>query len=183
MTFLPKLIFLSAVLVLLKIEHTTNPTNRVANAGTISPFGPETKASVNYEITAKKVNREEALAAFLTKYNSPLTPSAKTFVEVADKYSIDYRILPAISCIESGCGKHLIQGTYNPFGWGKGTIKFESYDHAIIRVGQGLDEIYLRRGLTTVEKIAPVYNPPSPDSWTSKVNYFMNQIRKYELEA
>jgi len=184
----PKLILLTFVIFLIKIETTTKPIYvRVYAASNIqsSPYNKSSDGpkSVSYQIEAKKIDREASLKKFLKKYNSPLVDSSKTFIEIADKYSIDYRILPSISCIESGCGKVLIEGTYNPFGWGKGRIKFTSYDEAITKVGKGLDEIYLSRGLTTVEKIAPVYNPPSPVTWTQKVNFFMNQIKKYELEA
>ena len=126
-------------------------------------------------IEFKTVDRVQILEEFFKKYNSPLKDNAETFVKTADRYGLDYRLLPAISCVESTCGKYLIKETHNPFGWGGGHIYFSSYDEAIERVGKGLYDIYISRGLDTVEKIAPVYAPPST-TWSSKIRIFMDQI-------
>ena len=123
--------------------------------------------------------RAENLEKFLGKYNSPLKSNAKTFVAVADKYGIDYRLLPSISCMESTCGKFLIPGTYNPFGWGiygSQYISFKDYDEAIETVAKGLNESYFSKGLDTPEKIAPVYTPPNHVNWLAGVTYFMKQV-------
>ncbi|RJR27363.1 hypothetical protein C4561_02305 [candidate division WWE3 bacterium] len=136
-------------------------------------------ATISGDIEAKRIDRELILTRFFEKYNSPLMPHVKTFVEVADKYKIDFRLLPAISCIESSCGKRLIPGSYNPFGWGiygDNVIRFVSYDEAIEKVGEGLNKGYFAKGLNTPEKIAPVYTPPSHVHWLGKVKYFMNEM-------
>jgi hypothetical protein len=133
--------------------------------------------AVSFEsIEFKEIDRVDNLKKFFRKYNSPLEESAETFVAVADQYKIDYRILPAIAGVESTFAKFYIEETHNPFGWGSGHIKFDSFDAAIRGVAKGLNEIYLSRGRDTVEKIAPVYNPPYPIIWSKNVNYFMNQI-------
>ena len=75
------------------------------------------KPSPMFEVEYKKVNRKEALSKFFEKYNSPLKENVDTFIEEADKFGIDYRIIPSISCMESTCGKFLIKNSYNPFGW------------------------------------------------------------------
>jgi hypothetical protein len=130
------------------------------------------------KIEFEQVDRVESLKKFFKRYNSPLEAHAETFVKVADKYGIDYRILPAISCVESTCARFYIRETHNPFGWGSGRIAFGSFDEAIEGVGKGLYDGYVSKGLTTVEKIGPVYCPPSYKSWVSKVNYFMDQVEK-----
>lgn len=135
--------------------------------------------NMQFEIGYKKVDRVAALEKFFDKYKSPLRGHAKTFVEVADKYGIDYTLLPSISCQESTCAKFLIEGTYNPFGWGiygNNFIAFESYDEAIQEVGKGLYKGYFSRGLDELHEIAPVYTPPSNGSWYRGVTYFSNQI-------
>jgi len=178
-----KLITLLVLLTLIKIEVSAHVFDNKALAITnpsFSGIASDEQRSFNYEVEVIKVDRVKALKSFFQKYNSPLVSNVETFIKVADLYDIDYKILPAISCIESGCGKHLIPNSYNPFGWGKGRIIFSSFDEAIEKVGKGLNQIYLSRGLTTVEKIAPVYNPPSPVTWTQKVNYFINQISEFE---
>ncbi len=135
-----------------------------------------------YSIEYKSVDRTRVLEKFLEKYNSPLIANAKTFVATADRYGLDYKLLPAISCMESLCGKMLIPESYNPFGWGGGLIYFDSYDTAIENVGKGLEEIYLARGLNTPEKIAPVYAPPNYQNWLRGIYSFMNQMDTIALE-
>ena len=76
------------------------------------------EARNSYRVEYKKVNRKEALTKFFEKYKSPLAKNVDTFIETADKYGIDYRLIPSISCMESTCAKVLIEGSYNPFGWG-----------------------------------------------------------------
>ena len=127
-------------------------------------------------IESEKIDRVSSLEKFFDSYNSPLKNHAGTFIEVADRYGIDYKLMPSIACLESTCARFLIPGTHNPFGWGAGRIYFKSYDEAIESVGKGLNDIYLSRGLDNAEKIAPVYNPPSPYSWTRGVNFFINKI-------
>jgi len=133
----------------------------------------------DHTISYKKIDREKQLKEFLEDYNSPLANNADKFVEVADKYDMDYRLLPAISCLESSCGKFLIPNTYNPFGWGiygDNYIAFTDYDEAIETVGKGLHEGYIQKGAKTIEQIAPIYNPPNPSKWGHSVRFFMNRI-------
>ncbi|MBN1162636.1 glucosaminidase domain-containing protein [Patescibacteria group bacterium] len=136
------------------------------------------------KIAVSEVNRVEVLENFFDNYNSPLRDHADTFVEVADKYGMDYTILPAISCMESTCGKYMIPGSYNPFGWGihgNSSIAFNSFDEAIETVGKGMSDIYLSKGLDTPDKIAPVYTPPNSNGWLKGVNFFIEQIDKEEV--
>lgn len=127
-------------------------------------------------------NRDEKIAAletFFNKQKSPLVDNARTFVDVAEKYDIDYRLLPAIACMESSCGKRLLPESYNPFGWGiygKNAIYFKSYDEAIETVAKGIKEKYVGKGLNTPEKIAPVYTPPNSVNWKNGVNFFIGKI-------
>ncbi len=133
----------------------------------------------DYIITYEKVDREAQLRKFFKKYNSPLEENSETFIKVADKYNMDYRLLPAISCLESSCGKKLIPESYNPFGWGVyggNYIAFADYNESIETVGEGLHKGYISKGANTVEKIAPIYNPPNPIKWGHSVRFFMNQI-------
>lgn len=138
---------------------------------------------VSFDVEFKKVNRKQALEKFFDKYNSPLKSNSETFIKVADEYGIDYRIIPSISCMESTCGKFLIEGSYNPFGWGiygSNVIYFKNYDEAIKTVGEGLNKGYFSKGYNTLEKIAPIYTPPNSVNWKNGVAFFMNEISKFE---
>lgn len=132
-----------------------------------------------YHIKAQKVDRVESLRAFFKSFDGPLEAYAETFVQVADKYGLDYRLLPSIACLESSCGKFYIPDSNNPFGWGiygNKVTKFATMEDCIDAVGKGLSENYIKKGYDTVEKIAPIYNPPNPIKWAGNVNYFYNKI-------
>lgn len=134
-------------------------------------------------VRSQQINKVRALEKFFDKYKSPLKQHSETFVEVADKYGMDYRLLPAISCMESSCGKNLIEGSYNPFGWGiygSHAIYFKDYDEAIETVAKGLKSNYLDKGFDTPQKIAPIYTPPNHRNWLSGVTFFMDKIEPVE---
>lgn len=136
-------------------------------------------AFIGREVGTNREERVEALREFLETQKSPMVEDADTFVDVAEKYGLDYRLLPAIACMESSCGKKIIPGSYNPFGWGiygKNAIYFNSFEEAIEVVGKGISEKYVARGLDTPEKIAPVYTPPNPVNWRNGVNFFISKI-------
>jgi hypothetical protein len=139
--------------------------------------------NLDREIARSREDRVEALESFFDALNSPLKANAGTFVDVADKYNMDYKLLPAISCMESSCGRFLIEGSFNPFGWGiygDNAIYFESYDEAIETVAKGINENYIAKGLNTPEKIAPVYTPPNYVNWRNGVTYFINKIDSFK---
>jgi hypothetical protein len=134
---------------------------------------------IEREMNTGREEKIESLEKFFEAQESPLKNDAGTFVRVAEKYGLDYRLLPAISCMESSCGKRIIPNSYNPFGWGvygKHAIYFKSFEDAIETVGKGISEKYVSKGLDTPEKIAPVYTPPNPVGWKNGVNFFISKI-------
>jgi len=114
-----------------------------------------------------RVNRE----------NAPLAEYAQKFVEVANKYGLDYRLLPAIATVESGGGKSNFR-SYNAWGWGNKS--FSSFEEGIEVVGRGLKTGYIDKGSDTVDEIAPIYCPPNYKNWARSVNQFMNEIENIE---
>lgn len=113
----------------------------------------------------------------LKKYNSPLIESSRTFIEVAEENDLDWRFLVAIAGIESGFGKFIPYGSYNPFGFGNGQSRFDSFDESIRVVGKYLAKMKAK-GLNTAEKLAPIYTPPNFKNWTAAVNFFMEEVEK-----
>jgi len=109
----------------------------------------------------------------VNRNNAPLADYADKFVEVANKYGLDYRLLPAISVIESGGGKSLFRA-YNAWGYGK--YSFNSFEEGIEIVGKGIKEGYIDKGRVTPAQIAPIYCPPNATNWARSVQKFMNQI-------
>ncbi|HBQ51183.1 TPA: hypothetical protein DD690_04345 [Candidatus Daviesbacteria bacterium] len=120
---------------------------------------------------------------FFQGYNSPLSDLSDIFIEVADKYELDFRLLPAIAMQESLGGKKVIKDSYNPFGYGiygNLVIKFASWEEAVEKVGKALKQDYLNQGLNTPDKIMAKYTPPSLASggtWARGVKSFMQELQ------
>ncbi|MEK7559954.1 MAG: glucosaminidase domain-containing protein [Patescibacteria group bacterium] len=80
-----------------------------------------------------------AIDAYFAARNMPLVGYGFKMAEVAQKYNLDWRLLPAIAVQESGGGKHAIwRCKNNPFGWASCNVRFESIDQAIKVVAMNL---------------------------------------------
>ncbi len=127
--------------------------------------------------------RSKIVENFFNGYKSLLADYGKLFIEVADKYKLDFRLLPAISMQESNGGKKVIEGSHNPFGYGiyeNSVIKFASWEEAIESVAKGLRQNYLDKGLNSPAQIMAKYTPPSSasgGSWAKGVSSFMTELR------
>lgn len=121
------------------------------------------------------------LERYLVKHNSPLAIHADVLVFYADEYELDWRLVAAISGVESTFGKRIPQNSYNAYGWANGNYYFESWEDSIEQVSRVLKEKYVDKGLTSVNQIARRYAPPS-NSWAWKVKYFMDEIDPIPLE-
>jgi len=119
--------------------------------------------------------RVEKLTNFLEIYDSPLSEYSGYFVAYADLYGLDYRMVPAITGVESTFGKHIPAKSYNAYGWANGEYKFNSWPQSIKHVTKTLKTKYIDRGAKSVSSIAKRYAPPS-STWGSKVKYFMSKI-------
>ena len=125
--------------------------------------------------------RAENLRLFFQKYNSPLAPYSEDFVKYADAYGIDYRMVPAITGVESTFGKQIPSNSYNAYGWANGDYKFESWEDSISVVTQTLRSKYIDKGAPSISKIARRYAPPST-TWGTKVKYFVGKIDTLPLD-
>ena len=132
---------------------------------------------------SKLDNRASVIEAYLKKYDSPLTPNAHTFVTSADKYDLDYRLLVAISGVESTFGKEIPPNSFNAWGWGiygDNRINFSSFDGAIETISKALREQYINKwNAGDVYQIGRIY-AASP-TWAQRVDYFMNKIQAFEV--
>lgn len=121
------------------------------------------------------------LRNFLEKYNSPLAEYAEEFVKYADLYKIDYRLVPAISGVESTFGKKIPYDSYNAYGWANGDYKFESWPDSIATVSSVLKKNYIDHGSVSIKQISRIYAPPST-TWGGNVSYFMYKIDTLPLD-
>jgi hypothetical protein len=126
----------------------------------------------------RQKNIQVIIENVLNKYDSPMAKESKSFVNACIKYQIDCYLLPSIAGLESTFGKFILPGSYNPFGWARGHMMFESWADGIDTVAKGLRKGYLNKGALTVEEIGPIYSE-SP-TWAVRVNYFIRQFKKEE---
>lgn len=128
-------------------------------------------------------NRAQILKDYLTLQGSPLADSAQTFIDSADKYNIDWKLVVSISGLESGYGKHQPANSYNGWGWGysNGSVKhFTSWDEAIEEISKGLRENYLKEDMKSDPYLIGPKYAASP-TWAVRVTGFMNQLEAYKM--
>ena len=96
---------------------------------------PVTKVEISVDdLRAQKAN---AIDSYFKSRSMPLEGTGMTFVLVAEKYGLDWRLLPAIAVRESSGGKAACG--HNPFGWGSCKLhNFSSYEQAIEALGKNL---------------------------------------------
>lgn len=176
--------FLSLILaILFNIYLNTNKVVAFSN----QQFGLFAALPDNTFASSQEIQKVDARAKiiedFLLHYKSPLAGFGNTFIKISDQYTLDYRLLPAIAMQESNAGKKVIEGSYNPFGYGiygDMILRFGSWEEAIERVGRALREDYLNKGLVTPEQIMAKYTPPSLEkdgAWAKGVSSFMEELR------
>lgn len=143
---------------------------------------PKSEAAVSDDIVGMDA-RAKIIENFFKNYKAPLSEYSDVFIQVAEKFELDWRLLPAIAMQESNGGRKVINDSFNPFGYGiygKLVIKFKSWEEAIEKVGKALKEDYLNQGLKTPFQIMAKYNPPSltkNGAWGKGVISFMEELR------
>lgn len=152
-----------------------------AKSQTIKIYIAGSSAMLKNTLTEEEKDcRVEKLRAFLESYNSPLAKYAEDFVKIADQHGLDWRLIPAITGVESTFGRQIPYRSFNAYGWVNGEYRFDSWEQSIEIVAKTLKEKYLDRGLETPVEIGPVYAPPSP-AWGIKVNAFMEKIDSFQV--
>ena len=128
------------------------------------------------ELRQKKI--KIVIENVLKRYGSPMAGESDAFLKACIKYEIDCYLLPSIAGLESTFGKFIWPNSYNPFGWARGYMMFETWSEGIDTVAKGLRNGYMNKGALTVEDIGPIYSE-SP-TWAIRVNYFIRQFEKEE---
>lgn len=127
--------------------------------------------------------RVKIAEGYLKYYNSPMVGNANDFVYFADKYSLDWRLVLAISGVESTYGKQIPPYSYNGWGWGvygDNVIRFKSWREGIQTVSQGLREKYMDKwGSKNISEIGSFY--ASSPHWANSVNIHLSMIQRFTL--
>ncbi len=139
--------------------------------------------SATYFSEAGYDSRVKILKSYLESYNSPLAPYAQEFVGQADKYSLDWKLVAAISGVESTFGHQIPYNSYNAWGWGvygDNVIRFKSWSEGIDTISQGLRERYINQwGGQNIYQIGANY-AASP-VWAQHVELYMGRIQAFAL--
>lgn len=125
-------------------------------------------------------NRVKILKEYFEQYDSPLADSATTFIQAADANQLDWKLVAAISGVESTFGHHIPYNSYNAWGWGvygDNVLRFTSFDHAVETISKGLRENYYNKGAETVYDVGRIY-AASP-TWAQRVAFFMEKIDQF----
>jgi hypothetical protein len=128
-----------------------------------------------------------AMAKFLGDYGSPMQPYAEVFVEEADRYGLDWRLVAGISGVESAFGNITPRDSHNGWGWrgingnADGWSMFDSWEDAIIHITERMALGY-GTDLTPFD-IESTYCPPCGEAyghpWANGVTRFMNELDYY----
>lgn len=156
--------------------------NFIANIGSLN-FSPVTKV----EISADDIRAEKAqkIDTYFKERSMPLEGKGLQFVLVAEKYGLDYNLLPAIAVRESSGGKAACG--FNPFGWGSCHLdNFRSYDEAIETLGSHLggakkSTARYYAGKNNLEKLY-FYNGTVIPAYPAEVLAIMDKINTIETD-
>ncbi len=182
-TFTPLVIAIS-VFCLLFIKSTPRTLTTIASSSTVPPLVyaslPKSFPVVSSSIEITDA-RPEIIKQYLERYNSPIANLANDIVTIADKYSINPKLLVAIAQQESNLCKKIPPTTFNCWGWGihsAGTLGFSSFTEGIEVVSRGLKENYINKGYRTVDEIMDKWVPHSPErAWARGVSSFLEEMQ------
>ena len=141
----------------------------------------EQSAQIKVSETDIVDKRNIILKKYLESKNSPLANFSEQIIYSSDKYELDWRLIPAITGVESGFGNHMPKNSYNAYGWANGAHSFNSWNESIEIVTKTLREKYKDRGAQSISQIGRIYAPPS-STWSYKVKGFMDDISEFPLD-
>lgn len=154
------------------------PTGAAAQS-TVATYQPliADESTTVASVVAKPDDRAERLRKYLESKRSPMASSAEALVEIADKYDLDWTLLPAIAGLESQYGLYVPVNSYNPYGWNNGRMNFVSWAAASETVAHGIRTRYEPTGEVTAWKIGSRY--AASKTWAVRVVKFQAQIAAF----
>ena len=145
---------------------------RYVRLGRAVALGLAACAAVASDNTLPVVDMRGAhLEAFFKAYDCPAPLHVEEYLQAADSHSLDYRLLPAISLVESTCGA--FERRNNRWGWDSVQSGFASVPAGIDYITEQLAENPRYKGKTIHEKLY-TYNPYK--SYVRQVELLMQQI-------
>lgn len=111
------------------------------------------------------------LKKFFDRYDSPAVSLAGHYLLAADRYGLDWRLLPSISIVETGGGK--ASRNNNLLGWNSARKKFASARESIYFVASRLANSKIYRG-KQLEALLASYN--KRPEWSRLVKAVMKRV-------
>jgi hypothetical protein len=115
--------------------------------------------------------RLHLLRQFFKNRFCPAAELAQEFLDEADTFKLDWRLLPSLSVVESGGGKSCKR--HNMFGWQNGLASFPSFRAGLHHVAFTLANAKYYRN-KPLEKLLATYNPNA--SYGQSVKAVMRSI-------
>jgi len=133
----------------------------------VSPWQAQSQTTPDY----RKDFRFAHIKRFFQRHRCPTEKLANAFVDAADRYHLDWRLLPSLSFVESTCGK--LARNNNLFGWDSGRTDFPSLTAGIHQVGYRLanSRFYKNKELN---ELLVTYNPNA--GYADRVKSVMERI-------
>lgn len=119
--------------------------------------------------------RASALKSFFKAQQCPAQHYTEEFLDAADRYDLDWRLLPSIAYVESTGGKAARNN--NLFGWDSGRAQFSSPTAGIHEVGYRLSHSLLYKD-KDLDGVLATYNPDA--EYARKVKSVMREIAREE---
>jgi hypothetical protein len=116
-------------------------------------------------------SRSQALRTFFEKQDCPARQYVAEFLNAADRYRLDWRLLPSLAYVESTGGKAARNNNW--FGWDSGRAHFSSAVAGIQEVGYRLTHSILYKG-KDLDGVLSTYNRSA--AYAVRVKSVMRQI-------
>jgi hypothetical protein len=157
------------------ILHLKQLKVQIPKAELVAPVAPSaiiSKHSIQGIPQAPTDTRVIRLEKFLRGKYSYLANYAGLIVQLSDQYGVDYRLVVAISGVESGYCKV----NFRPNNcWGFGNYSWSSPDQALRGYFAAMNKGYFSKGKRAPASIASPYNP-APQQYLRKLMIHYNQI-------
>jgi hypothetical protein len=140
-------------------------------AGMASPVAICTRQNAAPAADYRHDPRLQALHHFFAKLDCPVEEYLEVFLQAADDYDLDWRLLPSLSYVESTGGKSARH--HNFLGWDSGRAQFTSPEAAIHEVAYHLANSSLYRA-KNLDGLLATYNPNA--EYAHKVKSVMRRI-------
>jgi hypothetical protein len=159
-----------------------------------SGFGITEIIDEHSALLEEKKIKAAKIDAYFAKWDLPAAGYGMAMVEAAEKYGLDWRLIPALAKLETTGGKHTCKnpkGKNNWFGWGSCKISFDSVEESFDVIARNLtgnnprtEKFYKDK---TVEQILVVYNPPDTPGITPGYHKLafkiMDEIENIEVDV